>query len=416
MIDDAKKTMSKARSALLLDDPFWGSLAMRLRFVEDLTCKTAWVDGKSLGYNPAFIESLTSAEVKALVAHEVGHCVLGHPWRRTGREFDRWNEACDRALNPELRDAGFLLPECALLELEPEHRGKSAEWIFARLPTPASGDDGQGNQGGQGGQQDGQQGGQGQEGQDGEGDGGQGEQDGQGDQQGGQGSHPQGEVRDAPKGAGEGEGETPTEEDWKQATVQAAMAASARGKLPLGAERLLKQANKSAVDWRSALRRFAQERARADYSWRRPNQRYMPSGVYLPSLCNEEVGMLAIGVDTSGSVDAVLLSQFEAEIQAIADEVRPSTIRVLYCDAKVHRQEEFERGEPVKLNPAGGGGTSFVPVFDAIEEWEDEPVCVLYLTDLYGRFPAQEPAYPVMWVTGQDSRVEVPFGEVLVAM
>ena len=50
----------------------------------------------------------------------------------------------------------------------------------------------------------------------------------------------------------------------------------------------------------------------------------------------------------------------------------------------------------------GGGGTSFVPVFDWVEdriaEGEDVPQCLIYLTDGYGDAPEVEPDYPVLWV------------------
>ena len=46
----------------------------------------------------------------------------------------------------------------------------------------------------------------------------------------------------------------------------------------------------------------------------------------------------------------------------------------------------------------GGGGTSFIPVFDRIKELELEHRRVdalLYLTDGMGSYPGQEPEYPV---------------------
>ena len=44
----------------------------------------------------------------------------------------RWNIACDYAINPLLVEAGFELPEGALLD--PAYAGLSAEDIYARLP------------------------------------------------------------------------------------------------------------------------------------------------------------------------------------------------------------------------------------------------------------------------------------------
>jgi hypothetical protein len=52
--------ISKQRTALVMDQPFFGVLALRLKVVEDATCKTFWVDGESLGYNPAYLATQRS--------------------------------------------------------------------------------------------------------------------------------------------------------------------------------------------------------------------------------------------------------------------------------------------------------------------------------------------------------------------
>lgn len=39
-----RELMAAARTSLLLDQPFFGVLALRLQMVEDPTCKTAWTD------------------------------------------------------------------------------------------------------------------------------------------------------------------------------------------------------------------------------------------------------------------------------------------------------------------------------------------------------------------------------------
>jgi predicted metal-dependent peptidase len=57
----------------------------------------------------------------------------------------------------------------------------------------------------------------------------------------------------------------------------------------------------------------------------------------------------------------------------------------------------------------GGGGTDFRPVFDRIAEEPEPPNALVYLTDLYGSFPDQAPAYPVIWAANNDQTG--PFGE-----
>jgi predicted metal-dependent peptidase len=402
------KQIMAARTALVLDQPFFGVLALRLRIVVDPSCKTAWVDGRSLGYNPTFVESLSHAKLVALVAHEVMHCACGHPWRRDQREKGRWNGACDYAINPILAAANFTLPDGALFD--DANRGKSAEWIYDRLPK---GDDGRRD--GQGEPQAGDDGG------DGQGAGSPDDQPGDDDQpsdqpgdddQPGDGDSPQGEVRDAPADAAE---DSATEGDWSAAVQQAANAAKAQGKLSGDLERFAADAAEPKVDWRSALRRFVQETAAADYTWKRPSARYVARGMYLPSLHSEQMGPLLIAIDTSGSVDEVTLAQFEAEVRTIVDEMNPSRLHVAYADAAVKRIDTFEQGDAIEFDPVGGGGTKFGPLFDAIPDLEEPPVAVVYLTDLepYGEngWPSQEPEMPTLWATVTEH--EVPFGEVL---
>lgn len=423
---EARKRIMAARTAMILDEPFFGTLALRLALKEDPSCNTAWVNGRELGYNPKFVLSLTHAEVVSLMIHEVMHCASGHPWRRGGRDNREFNKGADIAINPEIRAAGHKLPDGALF---PEQYqlpvGKSAEWYCDRLPRapepeegeeegagePGDGEQGSGSQSGdQPGEQDESKQPQSKD-----------QQQEQDDQDESEQSQPDesdsselGEVRDAPT-AGTDDEPSPSEEEWKQAVQQAAVLAAAQGKLPGAMKRFAEKAAKSRIDWRSALRRFVQEQARADYSWSRPNPRYMPQGVYLPALHSEEMGVLAVGVDTSGSIDQILLDQFAAEVQAVADELHPRQIRVFYADAAIQGEQVFERDEPVEFKPAGGGGTDFRPVFEAAAQMDEPPVCVVYLTDLYGTFPKQDPGIPTLWVTAEESTVKVPFGEVVSA-
>ena len=398
MITEAMKRMIAVRTTLILDQPFWGTLALQLQLQEDATCETAWVDGQTLGFNPQFVNDLPRAQREALFAHEVGHCMLGHPWRRAGRDSPQWNEACDRALNPVLRDAKFILPDGAYFEFDPTHKGKSAEWIFNRLPRPLPGDGEQGKDG-----DNGKPGNNGQPGDD--------EQNGDEDDD----APSFGEVRDAPTSSQEDdEEEIPTEEQWKQVVQQAAKLAAGQGKLPAGLARLAEQAVEPRVDWRSVLRRFVQETAHSDYSWTQPNTRYLVHGLYLPALRSREVGPLLVAIDTSGSIDNTLLAIFGAELQSIAEELQPRRVHVMYCDARLQREDVFEREDVIELHPQGGGGTDFRPVFEALPNLEEPPVCILYLTDLRGTFPLQAPELPVLWVTTQrDANRAVPFGEIV---
>lgn len=386
----AESKMTAARTDLVLTQPFFGALALRLKLQADPTCETAWVDGRTLGYNPAFIESLTHDRTVGLVAHEVEHCALGHPWRRDGRDHKRWNQAADKAINSDLRASGFKLPDGALYA-QGDEAGKSAEWIYSRMHEDESGKQGkQGKQGAPSAQ--GKQGAQGKP---------------QPDATGGA-PDPLGELRDAPSAPDADGTPAPTEQEWKQAAAEAMQQAKMQGKMPGGLARAVSDALKGRVDVRSLLLRFFTDRAASDYSWSRPNLRYIAQGLYLPALDSRELGEVAVMVDTSGSIDAESLSYARGILEQVIDECNPSAVTVYYADARVCRVDRFERGEPLVWHPAGGGGTNFCPALEAIGAAESA-VCAVCITDLAGRFPTVPPAFPVLWLA--TTKRIAPFGE-----
>lgn len=109
---------------------------------------------------------------------------------------------------------------------------------------------------------------------------------------------------------------------------------------------------------------------------------------------------------------------FLAEVGGILEDVRPRQVLVAWCDAKLHRVDEMS--EPGDVADArhkgapGGGGTSFIPVFDYVEGLGGRIDALVYLTDGYGSFPASKPAYPVIWgnISGPGA-VNYPFGDVV---
>jgi len=124
----AAERIRKARTSLLLDHPFFGSLLFRLKSEECRSIPTMATNGVVLRYNPAFVDTLNAATLAGVLAHEVMHPALQHHTRRAKRDPRRWNEACDYAINPLLLDAGLSLPDDVLVD--PRFRGMSAEQIY----------------------------------------------------------------------------------------------------------------------------------------------------------------------------------------------------------------------------------------------------------------------------------------------
>jgi predicted metal-dependent peptidase len=418
----AQKLM-RARVQLLLLQPFFGTLCLRLKLIPG-TVPTMATDGSRIVYNPAFVDELKPAELEGTLAHEVMHCALGHQCRRGGRDRELWNVAADFAINPILIGNGFMLPAGALLD--PAFSNLSAEEIYARLLQRRSEENGgterkqhQTNAGG--GTATGPQG-----------------TDGTmpatpkqdpshqpvPDQRGQTTREGVGPMSMRPGGFGEvwdatdehGQTASPAERrrqehEWGIAAEQALRSAKAWGHEPAGIERPLGESRQSQQDWRAILRDFVAATTPANYRWTPPNHRYIASGLYLPSVERQGVGEIVIAVDTSGSIGKLELEQFAGEISAISEEAQPEAIHVVYCDAAVQSTQQFGPSETVQLEPRGGGGTDFCLAFKWVAENNIAPVCFIYLTDLCCHSYPEAPEYPVLWVT--DSRRTAPFGETL---
>lgn len=387
--------IQKSRTSLVLDHPFFGSLLFRLKDWESRAVKTMATDGISLLWNPEFVETLNAATLAGTLAHEVMHPALHHHLRRSGRDPKRWNVACDYAINPLLLDAGLKLPEGVLVE--DRFRGMSAEQIYNLLES----EDGSGD----GGDKDGEK--------DSAADGpnaappsGESGEPGAPETEGGI-----GQVLDAPTPGEDSPTPEGQEREWNIAVNQATTVARQAGKLPAGIDRILEGTAEAAVDWRELLGRLWSEMVAADYSWMRPNRRHLWTGLYLPGVVRDGVGEVAIAVDCSGSISGRQLRLFEAEARSILEGQRPERVYVLYFDAAVHKSEIYEAGQRIALNPVGGGGTAFGPVFKWLDERGIRPQTMVFLTDLYGSFPESAPSYPVLWASTGGR--QAPFGEVI---
>ena len=62
---------TRARSQLLLKQPFFGTLCLRLKPIETEDIPTAGTDGKRLLYNPKFFLNMSDQQRVGLLAHEV---------------------------------------------------------------------------------------------------------------------------------------------------------------------------------------------------------------------------------------------------------------------------------------------------------------------------------------------------------
>lgn len=374
----AVRSLSSATGQLILgrDAPsvFFATLLLRLHSKPDWNIETMATDGRELRYHPPFVNGLNAAKLRGVLAHEVMHNALAHHARRLGREPRRWNTACDLAINPILLNAGMSLPDGHLMpgegrfsELVP---GKSAEEYYSSLLE--------------------------------------------------KGNETADESQD-PGGCGQvidpDQGDPAQlqviEAEWKIAVAQAQRAAQGRGPLPAGLGRSVEQVLHPPADWRSVLREFVSAHARNDYSWSRPNRRFIAQGLYLPGMHSEELGDVVLAVDTSGSIGAKELGIFAEEANAVLASY-DCTVTVLYHDSEIQKVQTWRSCDgPLTLDAVGGGGTSHVGVFDWIAQAGTTPTCVICLTDLYTDFPATVPDIPVLWAVSGNSHPAAPFGQIV---
>lgn len=380
----AASKIKSAMTELVMAEPFWAVLALKLTVRADPTCDTGWTDGETLAYCPKWVESLTDRQVRGFIAHEVAHCAFGHPWRRDARSPSKWNHACDYAINCILLKAGFHLPPNGLCK--PEYNGLSAEAIYAQLQSDDSGS-GKGS-GDKPSDDPGQINDQAQD----------------------KSTDPGqcGETRDC-KAEGP---DTDKQAEWQQAVIEAEK--MSKGSVPAGMARAIVEAKSpSCRDLVAAVLEWTQRMSANDYSWRTPSRRFMATGLYMPMLKTPAVPRIAAAVDTSGSIGAEHLSAFVDALQRVLDECNPEAMTVMACDARITMTREYAPGDKIGSSYPGGGGTSFVPVFESLAA--DPPCGAIYLTDLLGAFPTKAPEYPVLWVVrdSHSQRLKVPFGEVI---
>lgn len=394
---ESARRVTKARSHLLSDRPFYGFQALRLKIVEDPSCKGMWTDAETLGFNPDYVATLLDIELKGLIAVTVFKITAGHPWRQGKREAVRWNKACEQAVHPLIVADGFVLP--AGVVDSTEYASMSAEFIYQKLsaeddskpPQPKAKP---GSEPG-GAEDDGAALDPSSTGPEEPGD----------DKEGGP-----SEVRPAPS-------DKPALEAESKLAVSTGTAME--DGMSSGIESIISETMKSRVDWRSVLQNFVEiSAAEQDYTMTKLNRNFLYTGLMLPGMRGTKMRSLVVVRDSSGSVGQTYRELFNGELLDIIAMLNPEELVIIDADSavcKVQHLSGYDIGENFDPNIKGGGGTSFIPAFEYVDKEQIDCACLIYLTDLDGRFPSAAPDYPVLWAVpeGSHRQKKPPFGEVL---
>jgi predicted metal-dependent peptidase len=387
---DARERLVTARIGLLLRHSFFGNLATRLQLINaDEWCGTAATDGQKFYYNSRFIMMLKPKEVEFLVAHEVLHVVYDHMGRRDHRDPQIWNIADDYAVNADLKrhKVGQFITSVPCL-YEQKYDGKAAEAIYddlmknvqkidindlidQLLDDHMDGDDGEG--------------------------------EGEGNQE----------------GKGKGRPKLTEEEkerirqEVKQAIINAAQSAEA-GQLPLGVERLIKQATNPVMPWRELIQTNLTSAIRTDYSWMRPSRRGWHMDAIMPGMTPGEEIDVVVSIDMSGSISNKQAQQFLGEIGGMMDSFDGYKVHVFCFDTDTYNPQDFssENMDSIEeYQPMGGGGTDFDCIFTYLKDNAIDPKRLIVFTDGYPCGSWGDPDYcDTTWIIHGDKNPNPPFG------
>lgn len=421
-----KEKFSKAKIELLRSQPFFALRLYQMETKEDPTCATGWTDGRTIAYNPVWLDKLTLDQAITFLFHESDHVRKLHHLREGSRDHMTWNIAGDYNINLDAVSIGLkAIPNWLY---DDQYKGLCVEEIYYKLehqpkpPEEQPGGQGQGQGKGDKGKEKVSSQTPSSDSQEGSGDG-----DGDKDANNGKGQAGEGEDKDTntdPGGCGEvrpmtnedGSEMSPAEvsqQVQKEITDAKASAqvAKARGLLPGFAREALGEISKPKVDWRSALHRFATARSKNDYGYKQ-NRRYVQAGIIMRALDEPSLGTILAFVDVSGSVDREQATQFYSELYSILL-TYPGT-KIVWAQVSTHvvKTDELTIDSPMP-EANDRGGTDYAPAFVwARENMEETPVASIYLTDGYCDSFGEEPVWPHLWILDHvNSSFHPPFGE-----
>lgn len=379
----AENVLRKAKVHVACNHAFFGQIVLGRKIVLNDDCPTAWVTPRGkITVGTRFAAAINVPQMVFVLVHEAMHYAMLHPLRRRWREPLPWNYAADAVINDILKESKVGEMIEGLVDM-PGSKDKTAEQVYDALPR-------QGGRGG--GKKVGAPGGTGQDLQEND--------DGEG------GRLDESQVREI-------------EQKVAQELAKAAQAAKQQGQMPAGMERLIEKIINPPTPWHILLERFMTQFVAADLTWRRPQRRFVAHNIYLPASDKvPQMGPVVIVVDTSGSIGQRELTHFLGHINSILERCRPEKIVVIPCDAQTYEPTELTVDDlPVTLEAGkkmakGGGGTSFKPPFRLVEEMGIAPEVLIYLTDMYGDFPDQAPAYSTIWLSISEVN-KAPFGDVI---
>ena len=392
----ARQAILKARIALVLKQPFFGNLAMRLTLKNaDSWLTTAATDGRHFFYNSEFILKLPTNQMMFLFCHELLHCAYDHMNRGRGYNRDLANIAMDYVVNNDCikYNLGQRITVVPLL-----YDRKYDEWNFEQvyadliknakqiniedlldqlLDDHMDGNDGKGNGDGK-------------------------------------------DDKDGKGGSGRPNPMTPEErqaikDEFKEAMLAAAQSAGA-GNTPGNIKRMINELTQPKINWRELITQQIQSTVKNDYTWSTPNKKHFSQGFVLPNMRKDQAIDVCVAIDTSGSIGQDQLNNFFGEINGIMQSYDDYKVKIWCFDTSVHNPQDYDTStgdDLVNYEPKGFGGTDFDANWTWMKHEGVEPKLFIVFTDgePYGSW-GDENYCDTVWIIHNkyNKTIEPPFG------
>ena len=377
-------------------------MALPIKFDNTLIAAT---DGSYLYVGAKFLR-YSRQDQEFILFHEVMHIIYQHSLRGIGKVHELWNQAADYMVNGTLDVAGMQVPKDALFNRMYDTTSITTNDIYNELL----------NNGGYKEEEDN-----------------------------GQNQYPQ-PSDNKKNGRGEGEGENisnekkgqgkpmlvddlkeydPTRADTVQKAVQeAAQIADSIANSNTSshdsqmAKELLdvirQHAYNNSPDWKAILAEYVSRYTQSrKYTFALPSKKYISSDIYMPRRVREREATVAVVVDTSGSVDDVMLNSFMVEVENIFQTENLYGYLILFSGGVYKTLEipPFPLADEI-LTGVSRGSTNFASVLDWVEVNASDIDVMIALTDMEIEEYLRPPPYPVIWVTKTPNR-NIKYGDII---
>ena len=196
-----------------------------------------------------------------------------------------------------------------------------------------------------------------------------------------------------------------------RARISADMARESIGNLPGNAIRILDDMVCPRLPFEVILANYMSAYASDDYSYRRPNRRFLPD-FYLPGAFSEHICNLTYAFDISGSVTNKQLMSFRNAVRIVTDELRPEQATLIQWDTELQSIETITATTDIMdIDFHEGGRTRIQPLIDWIRE--NRPEVTLVFTDGDFRKPDFEGVTSdIIWLIANNPSWTIEYGKI----